>query len=246
QLLDFMLSKKAEDLCRPEDEQKALESSQDMRTYSSILNPYEELLCSVILSRPISHMLGLRTIRTILNEPYNFTSAKKTQEAGAKTWQQAVYDAKTQHKDKTAQQIGGAADVVLAKFTSDDDEDGTQLGKVLENEDVNDALDGLKREVKGFGATSIDIFLRRVQWMWKHAFPYIDGKSADSLRDLGLPMNGEELEELLNTHWKDLDTSEVAGDDEASKKRRAFVILLERATGAGLENRLEQVKEAAA
>ena len=93
QLLTFLLTKEAEDLCRPNEELQNIKSRGHIRTYTSVMNPFEELLCAVILSRPISHRLGLRSIRTILNDPYNFTSAKAVKNAGSKKHHQALWDA---------------------------------------------------------------------------------------------------------------------------------------------------------
>jgi len=249
QLLNFLLSEKAEELVRPEDEKQALKENAKLKTYSStVLNPFEELMSAVILSRPISHRLGLRSIRTVLSDPYNFNSAKAVQSAGEEKRHQALWDARTQHKGKTADQLGNVADVVLDKFTSSGDKEGTQLKKLLSDndDDVDQALDVLEKGIKGLGKTGIDIFLRRVQWLWKQSYPFVDGRTMDALRKIGLSQDGEELEKALNEHWKKLDTKHLAGEDEAARKRRAFVIILERSIGADLENKLDELFEAAA
>lgn len=161
-----------------------------------------------------------------------------------------LVDAKTQHKDKTAAQVYQFAETVLQKYTSDDDKEGTKLKKVLSDneDDINLALKSLKSEIKGFGDTGVDIFLRRVQWQepWTAAYPFVDAKSQDALRELGLPQDHDELKELLDEHWSKLDTKHLAGKDNDEKKRRAFVIILERATTAELENKRSETKEAAA
>ena len=249
QLLNFLLSDSASALCRPDDETEDMKNRGDIRTYStSVLTPFEELTCAVILSRPISHRLGLRTIRTILNPPYNFTSAQAVQDAGSEKHSQAVWDARTQHKEKTAGEIGMIADVVLEKFTAEGDKEGTRLGKVRTecNKDVEKEREMLKSNIKGLGRTGLDIFFRRVQWQWDAGYPFVDGKSAQSLYKLGLPDEGEELHKLIEQHWEKLERKQFAGEDEKAKKRRAFVIVLERATGADLEGKSEAVVEAAA
>ena len=247
QLLRYMLSAVAEDLCRPDEESEAVKLDGKTRTYSSALNPFEELLCAVILSRPISHRLGLRSIRTILNEPYNFTSARATKDAGEKQHHQALWDAKTQHKQKTAEQIGQIANIVLDKFTASGDKDGTQLQKVLDDSggDIDEALDTLREDIKGLGGTGLNIFLRRVQWMWSAASPYIDDRTMLSLRKLGLPEEGEELEKVMEKYWNKVDKKVLAGGDEKAKKRRAFVIVLDRAIGADLEGKGDALLQAA-
>lgn len=249
QLLQYMLSQPCADLTRPEDEEEDLKSRGDIRTYSNApLNPFEELLCAVILSKPISHRLGLRTIRTVLNSPYNFNGAKALKDAGDEKRLKSVYDARTQHKDKTAAQMGIIADAVLQNFTASDDKEGTQLGKLLadSDDDMDKASAALKEHIKGLGTTGLEIFFRRVQWLWTGAYPNIDGRTADGLRMLGLPQDGQELVDLINTNWKDVKNSDLAGKDEGERKRRAFVLILERATGAQLEHKIDDVLSAAA
>ncbi|KAK3714079.1 hypothetical protein LTR37_008108 [Vermiconidia calcicola] len=248
QLLRYMLSKNTEELCRPDEESEDIQSRGDIKTYSSdVMNPFEELLSAVILSRPISHRLGLRTIRTIFNDPYNFTSAKAVQQAGQEKHHQAVWDARTQHKAKTAEEIGQIANVILEKFTTSADKDGTQLQKLLDDSgnDVDKALDTLKASIKGLGETGIKIFLRRIQWLWSSGYPYIDDRTMHSLGKLGLPEDAEELEGLIAKHWSKFDKKRLAGDDEAARKRRAFVTVLERAVGADLEGKVDNVLAAA-
>ncbi|KAI5370597.1 hypothetical protein Slin14017_G014760 [Septoria linicola] len=245
QLLKYLLSRDAEEQCRPSDEAEDIQSRGQIKTYSSsALNPFEELLCALILSRPISHRLGLRSIRTLLNEPYSFNSAKAVQDAGDEKRTQALYDARTQHKDKTAAQLGQLAETVLEKFTADGDDQGTQLGRALKEhkDDVDGAVDELKKEVKGLGATGIEIFLRRVQWR----YPYIDNKTQDALKQLALPSDADKLREAIEQDWSKLETKHLAGDDEAARKQRAFVIILERATAAQLEGKIETMLGAAA
>lgn len=249
QLLNFLLSAPAEKLLRPEDEQKDVQDRGDIRTYaSSVMNPFEELMCAMILSRPISHRLGLRSIRTVLNAPYNFTSARAVQQAGEESRHQAMWDARTQHKGKTADQLGMLADVVLEKFSAEDDKDGTQLKKALSDNsnDVDQALGALRDQIKGLGNTGLDIFLRRVQWLWPDAYPFIDGKTMDSCRKIGLSQDADELSKSIEQHWKNLNIGHLSGDSDAARKRRAFVVLLERVVGADLENKVDDVLAAAA
>lgn len=251
QLLAYLLSADAEALCRPEDETNDIKTrGKDIRTYSStVMSPFEELLCAVILSRPISHRLGLRSIRTVLNAPYSFTTPKAIQSAGQDKCHQALWDARTQHKAKTAEQIRHVADVVLEKFTaSKGDPDGTKLGKVLDDSggDVDKALDTLKESIKGVGPTGLNIFLRRVQWLWEGGYPYVDDKTSLSLRKLGLPEEAEDLRKAVDKEWAKLEIKALAGKDEAQKKRRAFVVVLERAVGADLEGKTDEVVAAAA
>ncbi len=129
-MLQFLISPAATDLCHPKDEIGDLaKHGSNLKTYFNLdLSPFEELVCAVVLSRPISHRLGVRTIRTIFNEPYNFNTPKAIHDAGEEKRHQALWDARTQHKDKTARELGGLADVVLERFA--EGEDDVSLEKV--------------------------------------------------------------------------------------------------------------------
>merc|ERR1712054_536490 len=202
QLLQYMLSDDATELCRPADEARDLASRTDGKsavTYtSSVLNPFQELVSAVVLSRPISHMLGLRTLRTIFNAPYEFNNAKAIQDAGL---------------DK-------------------DDKEGERLAKVLENDNPDEALQDLIGKVKGFGPTGGNIFRRRVQWLWPAAYPFIDSRSSNALQRIGLPSGEDDLQQVVESHCDQMDHAKLAGKDIDEKRRRAFVMVLERATGA--------------
>jgi hypothetical protein len=254
QLLKFMLSKEAEDLCRPDDETKALKAAKtdskfkgkEMVTYTSgVFSPFQELVCAVILSRPISHMLGLRTIRTLFNAPYELTTAEKMRDIGTEKLHQALWDAKTQHKAKTADQLSYLADLVMEYYTDADDEHGERLSKVLKQSDVDKALVDLAKVVKGLGPTGCNIFRRRVQWLWEASYPFVDSRSAKGLQVLGLPDEGEGLAGFIDEQWPDCVTDDIAGADDDEKKRRALVIVLERATSAQLEGKVDSLMEQA-
>ena len=84
----------------------------------------------MILSRPISHALGLRSIRTIFNEPYGFTTPKKIREAGTEGCRKALDHARTQHRQKTAEELVILADAVVE--TLGNGEDDVSLERVRE------------------------------------------------------------------------------------------------------------------
>jgi len=248
QLLNYLLSEHATDLCRPNEESEFLESQKGAQTYSgSILNPFEELLCAVVLSRPISHMLGLRTIRTVLNEPYNFTSAKAVKDAGEQKIHEAIWEARTQHKQKTADEILHVANVVLDNYTSDGDTKGESLQAALDQNDgdVEKTVEALQNNIKGFAKTGSSIFMRRVQWLWTAGYPYVDDRTAAALQKLDLPAEASTLQKAIDQEWSKLDTQHVDGKDDAAKRMRAFVIILERAIGADLENKIDDLVVAA-
>ena len=129
-MLQFLLSTSSTDLCRPKDEIEDLKTrGADTRTYSSsTFTPFEELVCAVILSRPISHALGLRSIRTIFNDPWNFTTPKALRGAGAEGRRKALDEARTQHRQKTADELGNLVEALADKLG--DNEDDVEMGLV--------------------------------------------------------------------------------------------------------------------
>ena len=260
--LQILLSPSSLSFCRPSDEIADLEArGSDLVTYSSSnFSPFEELACAVILSRPISHALGLRSIRTLFNEPYEFNSPKAMREAGAEGRRKALDEAKTQHRQKTAEELGALADAVVE--TIGDGEEDVRLEKVRRDagNDV-DKVDRemvewnsrqadlrwqekefLKKNVKGLGKIGLDIFFRRIQAEWKEAYPFADQKTLGALKKLALPDSAEGLKKLLDENWKDLHTEDIVAEDDESKRRKAFVRILERAVGADLEGKIDKVK----
>ena len=265
-MLQFLLSPASLDLCRPKDEIEDLKTrGPDTRTYSSSdFSPFEELLCAVILSRPISHALGLRSIRTILNEPWNMSTPKRILDMGKEECRLALDEAKTQHRQKTADELVMMAEAV-AETLGDDAED-VSLEKVRResNHDVdkvrvallmkfNSTLplipkqerQMLKKNIKGLGDTGLDIFFRRIQGVWPASYPFADKRTLSALKELGLPNDQHGLKQLLDEHWDQLDAKGIEAKDEEEKKRKVFVRVLERAVGADLEKHSSSVISAA-
>lgn len=120
-----------------------------------------------------------------------------------------------------------------------------RLGPILANSNATAGLDLLVKEVKGFGPTGRQIFQRRVQWIWEAAYPFIDSRSRTGLEELGMPAHEEGLTDLIGETWGSLDVERIEGKDEAEKKRRALVVVLERAIEADLEGKMDRVKEEA-
>ena len=244
QVLKFLLSEEASQLCVPTDEAEAISKDPELRTYTNgtaSFTPFEELLSAVILSRPISHRLGLRSIRTIFNSPYEFTNPKAIKEAGAEKRHQALWDAKTQHKQKTVEEMELLADVFDGEGK---DPEGLEHVRKDGEHNAEKEREILKSSVKGLGQTGLDIFFRRVQWTWSNAYPFVDKRTTESLEKIGLPSDGEELQKALDDAWSDLKAL-VKGKDEDEAKRKAFVIALERATGADLESKTDDVLQEA-
>ncbi|KAI4233496.1 MAG: hypothetical protein LQ349_004389 [Xanthoria aureola] len=240
-LINHLISPEALDSCRPRDEIEDVKNrGSDLRTYSSsTFSPFEELMCAVILSRPISHALGLRTIRTLLNDPYGFTTPKKIRDGGFESVIKAVNQARTQHRQKTAEELVILADAAVDHL-GDGDEDVT-LERVQRECDHDWPKEMLRKHIKGLGKTGLDIFGRRIQAQWPALYPFADQRTLSGLQKLGLPGTAEELKKLLDHHWAELDTQGFEGNED-EKKRRVFVQVLERAIGVDLEGNADGVR----
>jgi len=243
-ILKYLLSPSSLDFCRPKNEIEDLKArGQSTRTYSTTyFTPFEELICATILSRPIGHMLGLRSIRTIFNPPFEFTTPKKIREAGNEGCREALDKARTQHRQKTAEELVILADAVVEYLGTD--EDDVSLDRVREESDHDTTRERamLKKHVKGLGKTGLDIFGRRIQAVWPEFYPFIDEKTSTAVQKLGLPGSADNLRELIEQHWKELELEDIVAQDAEEKKRKAFVTILERAVGADLEHNIESIK----
>jgi hypothetical protein len=155
-----------------------------------------------------------------------------------------MFDAHTQHKEKTAKEILHIVDVVTEKFGG---EDGTTLEEVRKQceYDIGKERDLLRSSIKGVGPTGLDIFFRRVQWLWTEAFPSMNERTKDAMAALGLPDDADELFEMIEGMWEDLDTDGLVGRDEDERERRVYVVVLERAVGPHLEKKNKTVLEEA-
>ena len=244
-LINFLLSPEAVPLCRPKDETSDLEArGKDTRAYSiSAFTPFEELECALILSRPIGHMLGLRSIRTLFNDPHNLTSPKAIKAAGKDGCRIALDEARTQHRQKTAEELYLLAEAATKSLGNGEDDTDLQRLREESKHDVEKERELLKKNVKGMAKTGIDIFGRRIQAVWEEWYPFADERTSHALEALGLDSEVQVLVKLIEDNWQSIRTSDFHGDEKA-KKRKAFVRLLERAVGAELEGNVDEVKKA--
>ena len=242
-MLQFLVSPSSLDLCRPKDEIEDLNTRGiDIRTYStSTFTPFEELVCAVILSRPIGHMLGVRSIRTIFNPPYEFVTPKKIREAGTERCRQALDTARTQHRQKTAEELVLLADAVVNNLGSGDEDVGLERVREDGGHDCEKMREMLRKNVKGLGKTGLDIFGRRIQGVWPSFYPSIDQRTLAAVEKLGMPGSAEELKIVLDENWEKLEVKDIEANDEEEKKRKAFVRILERAVGADLEGNIDSI-----
>ena len=129
-LINFLLSPDSLHLCTPKDEFAEVEKNPQLRTYSTNpFTPFEELVSALILSRPIGHMLGVRSIRTIFNEPHNLNTPQAIRAKGRDGCRAALDEARTQHRQKTAEELVLLANVVCEEF--DEAEQVSQMSELF-------------------------------------------------------------------------------------------------------------------
>lgn len=104
----------------------------------------------------------------------------------------------------------------------------------------------LKTHIKGLGKTGLDIFFRRVQALWPEAYPFADQRTLSAAEKLGLPSSAEDLRELIEGKWTELDHDSRDRVDEDDEKRKFFAHVLEIAVGIDLEGNVDVAKDEAA
>jgi hypothetical protein len=208
-----------------------------LRYPHSHLTPFQNLIAACLLSKPISHKLGLRTIQTLLNPPFGLRTLTDLDEAGYEGRRKVMWEARTQHKEKTAGQLGDVCEGVKELCG-----DGAEEEELSELQGVRDQVKGMNPDeaakkvtelltrIKGIGPGVAAIFLRRVQGDWEEVFPYVDDRSVKAAKEFGLIEDGEGAEELK---------AKVGGD------KTQFVRLLDVLVGLDLEKAIDKAKEAA-
>jgi len=249
QILNFLLSPAALPHCYPVDDLEAPQKKKYSTTSPAAFTPFEHLLTASLLAKPLNHRLGIRSTRTLLNAPFNFNSPELIVKAGEKRVWEALEHARTQHRQKTAAYIFDMAQAF------EDGEALEFLKELVNNKGPAGVIGEIGKTINGMGKTGAEIFCRRIQAVegWGDAvWPFADDRSLDALRKLGVEVeDADDLQELVET-LVDWDRVGTMGLDHAESMEMEqqiqveYVVLLERAVGASLENKIEEVKKAAA
>lgn len=62
------------------------------------------------------------------------------------------------------------------------------------------------------------------------------------MRKLGLPSDAEEMTQLLEENWEELEINDVEVEGGEERKQKAFMRVLECAVGAGFEGNVDSVR----
>lgn len=236
---------------------------------NSDLTAFQTLLCAILLSKPISHRLGLRTIGTLLNKPYYFRTAQDLIDAGNEGRRAALWEARTQHKEKTAVQLGSLAEGITKLCGEGKGEDTRDnLQPILEQalsqaKDKNNSFSVaeaitsvLTKEVNGLGPGGVEIFLRRVQSQWGAVFPFADERALnaavkfDLIKKEDVEKGREHATQRLAEKVADhvgfpLEEAKGDGDEEAECGRWWFVRTLDVLIGLDIEKKLDEAAKQA-
>ena len=249
QILNFLLSKEALPYCYPDDDLQAKQAKKYSTTSPAAFTPFEHLLIASLLCKPLSHKLGMRSTRTLLNAPYSFNDPVAIVKAGHDRVYASLEDAKTQHRQKTAVYLFDMAQAF-------EDGDALDFLKEMVNEKgPQGVIDQIGKTVTGIGKTGAEIFCRRIQAVegWGDAvWPFADGRALEALKQLDVEVkDASELQEMVETivdfdKVGDMGLNKAPNMDMEQQVQVEFVVLLERAVGATLEGKVEQVKKMAA
>ncbi|MGY0489551.1 endonuclease [Streptomyces sp. WG-D5] len=150
---------------------------------------YRTLVLASLLSARVRASIAVTTSRAL------YDAGLRTPRAMADaTWQQRV-DALGEggyrrYDERTATQLGDGARLLLDNW-------GGDLRRMRERADGDvGTLRSLLREAPGLGPTGADIFLREVQDVWPEYAPFLDTKTLQGAKRLGLPQNPTTLTRL--------------------------------------------------
>ena len=149
-----------------------------------------------------------------------------------------MWEARTQHKEKTAGQLGDVIDGIRELCGEKDDDKELDHLEGLRDEvkdigspqEVQEALVKKLTTIKGIGPGVASIFLRRIQGDWEEAYPYADDRCLGAARQFGL------IEEK--------DGPDVLAE-KVGKDRQKFVRVLDTLIGIQLEKKMEEALKAA-
>ncbi|WVW80130.1 hypothetical protein I302_102105 [Kwoniella bestiolae CBS 10118] len=198
----------------------------------SAMTPFQILTSSLLLSKPLSHKLGIRTISTLLNPPFEFGKFSVLHETDEERVRAGLWKARTQHKEKTAVQLLELAQGVRGLNGEGEEDDLGGIRRAIEGlDDVEKAqkrVGDMLSTLKGIGPVGVSIFLRRIQSQWKEVYPYVDQRCLGAARDIGLIGAKEGASEM----------DRLVGGDSAK-----MVKLLDTLIGLDLEKKLDDVVE---
>lgn len=154
-------------------------------------SPLFRLLCATVLfSARINRSIAVKAAKALADQ--GWTTAEKMLDASwaerAQCLNQAGY---ARYDERTATMLGDTAQMLLDRY----DGDLRQLRDAAEHNPQQEHQ--LLTEFKGIGQVGGNIFLREVQAVWEEVFPFADGRTLATAKELQLPDNAEDLRQLV-------------------------------------------------
>src|SRR4051812_16914661 len=148
------------------------------------------LLFALLSSTRIRASLAVAGTKALLDAGWATAEKMSTSswEDRARTLNQSGY---ARYDERTASQLGEACDLLIDRY-------GGDLRRLRDAAEQDPAREKeLLQEIKGIGPTGADIFLREAQSAWSELSPYVDDRTRDEAKQLGLPTDAQELAALV-------------------------------------------------
>ncbi len=152
---------------------------------------YQLLVLTVLLSTRVRAKVALSAGRELFQAGYGTPERMRKS-----TWRQRVEALGRAHyvryDESTATALGEGADLVLQKYAGD-----LRRMRDAAGGDVR-RLRSLVQEVPRIGPVGADIFCREAQEVWPALRPYLDRRTLDGARRIGLPAEPGRLAKLVS------------------------------------------------
>lgn len=183
-------------------------------------SPLFRLLCaSLLFSARISNEIATKAAAGLADA--GWTTAEHMADSSWDDRVRVLNDAGyTRYQERTATMLGEAAELLRDRWSGD-------LRRLRDEADRDPGRErALLTEIKGMGDVGVDILSRELQIAWVELYPFMDDRTADAARRLGLPTDATKLA------------------DEAGSKDR-YVRLVAALTRTELADDFDAIREAA-
>ncbi|KAL4919813.1 COPI associated protein-domain-containing protein [Aspergillus aurantiobrunneus] len=137
------------------------------------------LIDAMLKSRPISHELTDRTLRTIIDAGYH-----DVHKLGDASWEERAMVLKdggyNRYREQGSTNLGKLVELVNEKYEGD-------LNNLLKNAEYDpQKTRQLVKEIHGLGDLGVELFFNNVQSVWPSIAPFVDSRSLQTAEDVGI------------------------------------------------------------